>query len=49
VPVPVRLAGEVPPDPGPAPGPGQHTDDVLSALGYGPDEIRSLRTRGALR
>ena len=49
VPVPVRLAGEAPPDPGPAPGPGQHTDDVLSALGYGPDEIQALRTRGALR
>ena len=49
VPVPVRVDGAAPADPGPAPGPGQHTADVLSDLGYGPDEIQSLRTRGAAR
>jgi crotonobetainyl-CoA:carnitine CoA-transferase CaiB-like acyl-CoA transferase len=27
---------------------GQHTDEVLAALGYGDDEIRELRERGAI-
>jgi len=32
----------------PAPRKGEHTDDVLRELGYSPDEIRTLRTTGAL-
>jgi crotonobetainyl-CoA:carnitine CoA-transferase CaiB-like acyl-CoA transferase len=34
--------------PGPAPTPGQHTDEVLGELGYGPEEIAGLRESGAL-
>ena len=30
----------------PAPRPGQHTDEILSALGYGEEDVNSLRQRG---
>ena len=33
---------------GPAPLMGQHTDDVLSTLGYTEDEIASLREAGTV-
>ncbi|WP_433269667.1 CaiB/BaiF CoA transferase family protein [Actinosynnema sp. CS-041913] len=34
--------------PGAVPRHGQHTDHVLSTLGYGPDEIEALRTQSAV-
>ncbi len=33
---------------GPAPEPGQHTDEVLAALGYDADDISALRERGVV-
>jgi crotonobetainyl-CoA:carnitine CoA-transferase CaiB-like acyl-CoA transferase len=36
-------------DPGPPPALGQHTDEVLSSLGYGPDAIADLRRRAVVR
>jgi crotonobetainyl-CoA:carnitine CoA-transferase CaiB-like acyl-CoA transferase len=36
-------------DPGPPPTLGQHTDEVLAALGYGTDTIADLRTRAIVR
>ena len=47
--LPIKL-GRTPGDPSRAPGPalGEHTDEVLSALGYSPDELRSLREAGAV-
>jgi alpha-methylacyl-CoA racemase len=53
---PVRLLGlpiklsRTPGDPTRAPGPalGEHTDEVLSAAGYGPDEIAALKESGAV-
>ncbi len=32
----------------PAPLPGQHTDELLSSLGYNADEIAGLREKGAV-
>jgi len=53
---PVRLLGlpiklsRTPGDPRRAPGPalGEHTDDVLAAAGYGPEEIAALKAAGAV-
>ena len=45
---PIRTVGEEPPTPGPAPGFGEHTDEVLSAAGYSQDEIGALRAAGAI-
>jgi crotonobetainyl-CoA:carnitine CoA-transferase CaiB-like acyl-CoA transferase len=53
---PVRLVGlpvklsRTPGDPSRAPGPGlgEHTDEVLAAAGFGPDEIAALHADGAV-
>ena len=45
---PIRTVGEEPPPLGPAPGFGEHTDDVLRAAGYSEDEIAELRSAGAI-
>lgn len=42
---PIRFAGDQT-SYGPAPGFGEHTDDVLNAAGYSPDQIAALRERG---
>ncbi len=46
---PIRLSfAATPADPGPGPGLGQHTDEVLGELGYSDGEIARLRAAGAL-
>ncbi len=53
---PVKLLGlpikldRTPGDPSRAPGPalGEHTDEVLAAAGYGPDEIAAMKESGAV-
>jgi crotonobetainyl-CoA:carnitine CoA-transferase CaiB-like acyl-CoA transferase len=45
---PLRLAGAAPPPRRPAPGLGQHTDEVLAAAGYSASEIERLRGAGAV-
>jgi formyl-CoA transferase len=46
---PIRMSfAPKPVTPGPGPGHGEHTDAVLSELGYSPAEIGRLRTAGAL-
>jgi formyl-CoA transferase len=44
----VRIDGAPPTVRTPAPSPGEHTDAVLSALGYGDDDIAGLRVRGVI-
>jgi crotonobetainyl-CoA:carnitine CoA-transferase CaiB-like acyl-CoA transferase len=45
---PIKLSGS-PQVRTPPPGHGEHTDDVLTALGAGPELLADLRSRGALR
>ncbi len=47
--LPLKL-GRTPGDPRRAPGPalGQHTDEVLAAIGYAPEEIAALKRAGAV-
>jgi formyl-CoA transferase len=46
---PIRLSfAPEPVTPGPGPGHGQHTDEVLLELGYSRAEVDKLRTAGAL-
>jgi formyl-CoA transferase len=46
---PIRMSfAPKPVEPGPAPGHGQHTDEVLAELGYSDAERRELRAAGAL-
>ena len=46
--VPVKLSRTPGAPAGPGPALGEHTDEVLSALGYSADELRSLRDAGAV-
>ncbi len=46
--VPVKLSRTPGAPAGPGPALGEHTDEVLGALGYSPDELRSLRDAGAV-
>ncbi|HSE94758.1 MAG TPA: CoA transferase [Methylomirabilota bacterium] len=47
--VPVRLTDTPGAPPGPPPGVGEHTDQVLTGAGYSRDEIARLRTAGVVR
>ena len=50
VPSPLKVVGEETPTPGRAPGPGQHTEEVLGELlGLEPDQIRELRRGDVIR
>ena len=40
-----RTPGEIP---GPVPTPGQHTEEVLTSLGWGTEEVNALRQAGAI-
>jgi crotonobetainyl-CoA:carnitine CoA-transferase CaiB-like acyl-CoA transferase len=44
---PVRCAGELPPA-RPAPGLGEHTEEILRGIGYDDARIRSLRDTGVI-
>lgn len=46
--LPLRFSQTPPRDPGPPPGLGQHTADVLAELGYDAETIQALRRRGVL-
>jgi alpha-methylacyl-CoA racemase len=49
VPGPAPRFGRTPPGrPRPAPGPGEHTDEILAGAGYGAEQIRLLRASGAV-
>jgi len=43
-----RFSRTSPGPPEPAPAPGQHTDEVLAGVGFGPEEIATLRATGAI-
>lgn len=45
---PAALGSTPAPEPQPAPGYGEHTDEVLSSLGLSPEEIAELRTAGVV-
>ena len=45
---PIKTVGDGPAALGPAPGFGEHTDDVLRTAGYSDDDIASLREAGAI-
>jgi benzylsuccinate CoA-transferase BbsE subunit len=47
--VPYRFDGATPPDPSPAPRIGEHTHDVLAALGLDADDVARLAETGATR
>jgi crotonobetainyl-CoA:carnitine CoA-transferase CaiB-like acyl-CoA transferase len=46
---PIRLDGSPASFRRPAPGYGEHTDEVLMDAGYGGDEIAALRAAGVIR
>lgn len=49
LPTPIKVVGAQLPDPGIAPTPGQHSDEVLTeVLGYDAERIAELRTKGVL-
>lgn len=43
---PIHVSGETPTLRAPTPEAGEHTDEVLEALGFGPEDIAGLRARG---
>jgi len=43
-----RFGNEAPPDPGPIPKSGQHTEEILHAIGAGADRIAAWRAAGVL-
>ncbi len=45
---PANMGSTPPPDPTPAPGYGEHTDEVLTSLGLSPEEIANLRADGVV-
>jgi crotonobetainyl-CoA:carnitine CoA-transferase CaiB-like acyl-CoA transferase len=45
---PIKMLGEAPLEPGPAPAFGEHTDEALTAAGYSADDIAALRAAGAI-
>jgi formyl-CoA transferase len=45
---PLNVAGAEKVPPRPAPERGQHSDEILAELGYGPDEVARLREKGVL-
>ncbi|GAB06765.1 CoA transferase [Gordonia amarae] len=45
---PFRLAGQQPVPPRMPPSPGQHTDEILTELGYDTDRVATLRSSGAV-
>jgi formyl-CoA transferase len=45
---PLNVAGAAKAPAGPPPGLGEHAEEILAELGYGPGEIRALREGGAL-
>ena len=46
--IPIRLSDSPGSIRRPAPGPGEHTDEVLEESGWSADEIAALRQQGAL-
>jgi crotonobetainyl-CoA:carnitine CoA-transferase CaiB-like acyl-CoA transferase len=45
---PIKMMGDEPLEPGPAPGFGEHTEDALASVGYSGDEIAALRAAGVV-
>jgi crotonobetainyl-CoA:carnitine CoA-transferase CaiB-like acyl-CoA transferase len=45
---PIRLDGERLPFRRPPPRLGEHTDEILAQVGYGPDEVAWLRAEGVI-
>ena len=45
---PIGIEGHEMRTPARAPDPGEHTDEILTELGFGEDEIERLRKRGAI-
>ena len=45
---PLRFGGQAPVDRDPPPLLGQHSEDILSSLGYGAADIRALREKGVI-
>ena len=46
--LPIHYSGTPLADPKPAPAVGQHNDEILAELGYGPDDVAALQAAGAI-